>query len=525
MNLTARVKSFFQPKRGPRRIPAPPEAAGRVHPIIKAIVERLGSQGFNTLVVGGAVRDLLLGRSPRDFDLASDARPEQVKRLFSNARIIGRRFRLVHLTYPDMTVELSTFRASAPRTKGGMILRDNIYGTPEEDAFRRDFTVNALAYDIVENEVIDYVGGLADLELRTLRTITPAHVSLREDPVRMLRAVRFKVGLDFAVEPELERVMRRMAPHLLKVKRHRLAEETQRFLTRGAAAAIFGNLQDFGLLPPMLGQDGYKWFFDDDALQEPLPRLSPYLEALDRWVGEGRETPSATVALLGLLIALARPEIRASLLGQAQPKTTQQTTQQTQDDTPHRTRQKPGGNDAPNLRKIQGDLRSMLGNWGLLKGQVQPALQILEAVRLLLKQGLKHGLSHSQKQGLEHGPEHGLKPPDKTQGKAPPPGTREAWQLLALLRQLLGLPANTPETALREMAALPVLPIFDHMPRGPGSGGRSRGSRRRSSQHSNHRKGGPAKTETSSDKQPAGPSASRRRRSRRPRRARNQAQL
>ena len=505
MNLTARVKSFFSPKRGPRRLPAPPEAAGRVHPNVKVIVERLGSQGFNTLVVGGAVRDLLLGRSPRDFDLASDARPEQVKRLFSNARIIGRRFRLVHLTYPDMTVELSTFRATAPRTRGGMIVRDNIYGTPEEDAFRRDFTVNALAYDIVENEMIDYVGGLADLELRTIRTITPPHISLREDPVRMLRVVRFMVGLDFAVEPELERVMRRMAPYLLKVKRHRLAEETQRFLTRGSAAAIFENLEAFGLLPPMLGLDGYKWFFDEVALQEPLPHLSGYLEALDRWVGEGRETPSATVALLGLLIALARPELRAALLGRAQYKTMHK--------TPHRTRQKPGGSDGPNLRKIQRDLRPMLGNWGLLKGQVEPALQILEAVRLLLKQRLHYNL----KQSREHKTEHNLKPP----GKASPPGTREAWQLLALLREVLELPANTPEMALREMAALPVLPIFDHMPRGPGSGGRSRRSRR----HSSPRKGGPAKAGTNSDKQPARPSTSRRRRFRRPRRGRNQAQM
>ncbi len=161
--------------------------------------------------------------------------------------------------------------------------------------------------------------------------------------------------------------------------------------------------------------------------------------------------------------------------------------------------QKPGGNDAPNLRKIQGKLRPMLGNWGLLKGQVEPALQILEAMRPLLKQGLKQSRVHNL---------------NRT-GKAPRPGTREAWQLLALLREVLGLPAKTPETALREMAALPVLPIFDHMPR-------RTGPRR----HSSHPKGGPATVATSSDKQPAGASASRRRRrSRRPRRERNQAQV
>ena len=164
-------------------------------------------------------------------------------------------------------------------------------------------------------------------------------------------------------------------------------------------------------------------------------------------------------------------------------------------------RQEPGGNESPNLRKIQGNLRPMLGNWGLMKGQVEPALQILEAMRPLLKQGLKQTRGHN------------LNRP----GKAPRPGTREAWQLLALLREVLGLPAKTPETALREMAALPVLPIFDHMPRRTGP--------RRPRRHSSHPKGGPAKVATSSDKQSAGASASRRRRSRRPRRARNQAQM
>lgn len=465
---------------------APPKAAGRVHANVRVIVERLGSQGFSAHVVGGAVRDLLLGRSPRDFDMVSDARPEQVKRLFGNARIIGRRFRLVHLKYPDMTVELSTFRAAAPRTKGGMIVRDNIYGTPEEDAFRRDFTINALAYDTEANEVIDYVGGLADLEARTIRTITPPHVSLREDPVRMLRVVRFMVRLEFEVEPELERVMRRMPHYLLKVKRHRLSEETQRFLTRGSSAAIFGSLARFGLLVPMLGLDGHAWFFREDALHTPLPLLQPYVAALDKWVGAGREAPSATVTLLGLLIALARPEVIAVILGvepgSGQPPVHQGVAQAGGKQRAGHPRAYHGA--TPTSRKVRADLPKMLGNWGLLKGQVEPATKILDAARLLLK--------------------HDLQRP----AGSPPPGTREAWLLLALLRKVLALPARLPDMAGQRMAGLPVLPIFDHMPRKQGG----RGNRRPKGRPAKH----PVTSSGNSEGPPASaPTSSRRRRSRR----------
>jgi hypothetical protein len=482
MNFSSRVKTLFRPRRKPRRLAAPPTAAKRIHANVKDIVKRLGANGFSALVVGGAVRDLMLGRSPRDFDLATDARPEQVRRLFPNARIIGRRFRLVHLTYPDMTVEVATFRASAPRTQGGMIMRDNTYGTPEEDAFRRDFTVNALTYDISAGEVIDHVGGLADLESRTIRTITPPHVSLREDPVRMLRVVRFMVGLDFAVEPELERVLRRMTGSLRQVKRHRLAEETQRFLTRGHARSIFQNLDGFGLLVPMLGMNSYEWFFRPEALSDPLPLLKPYLAALDEGVGPGKEAPSATVALLGLLLALVRPELRAVLLG-TERKAGRDKGRDKGDGAGAAGKAKP-----PPPRKLRGDLHSMLGSWGLLKGQVAPALQILEAMRLLIKSGLAGG------------------------AKAPPSGTREAWLLLALLRKPLGLRGDLATLASRQMDGLPVLPIFDHLPRrsGPRHGGRGRAG-------TGHGSGKDAK-------EPTAHPPSRRRRSRR-RGGRNRASL
>ncbi|MCZ6558455.1 MAG: CCA tRNA nucleotidyltransferase [SAR324 cluster bacterium] len=426
MNLTQSVK-FLLKKRKFRHPPSGdgPAAlipAKRIHPDVRELVARLQSKGYTALVVGGAVRDLLLGRSPKDFDVSTTARPEQVQGLFRNARIIGRRFRLVHLTYPGMTVEVSTFRAPSQRKRGGMIVRDNTYGTPEEDAFRRDFTMNALACDPADGAVIDHVGGLADVREGVIRTIARPHVSLREDPVRMLRAVRFMVRLGFTLESELASAMTGMAGSLARVKRHRLAEETQRFLTKGNAVQIFQTLEQFGLLTPMLGLVPHKWVFAPEALRKPLPLLDPYLKALDRWIAAEQEPPSTTVALLGLVLALARPRIRGMLLG-----------------VPAGGRRKP----ASGLGKLNADLQEMLGNWGLLKGQVAPAMRILAAARSL-----------PRKNGSEQRPVGD-----------PPAGAREAWQLLALLWEQAGLEKGFAARAVREMTGLPVLPIFDHEPR------------------------------------------------------------
>ena len=169
---------------------------------------RLNESGYAAFLVGGAVRDLLLGGHPKDFDIATNATPEQIRGLFRNCRLIGRRFRLAHVVFGNEIVEVATFRGSEDNGKGdrhvvdGRIVRDNVYGSIEEDTIRRDFTVNALYYDISDFSVRDDVGGLADLKARQMRLIGDPELRYREDPVRMLRAARLAAKLDFDIAPE-----------------------------------------------------------------------------------------------------------------------------------------------------------------------------------------------------------------------------------------------------------------------------------------------------------------------------------
>src|SRR2546423_10983456 len=188
----------------------------------------LREAGFSAYVVGGAVRDLLLGITPKDFDVATDARPEQVKPLFRRALISGRRFRLVHVMMGAETVEVSTFRGAdvdtAEKDEHGRVLRDNVFGTQEEDARRRDFTVNALYFDPVSEEVVDFHGGLADIRKRTLRVIGDPATRYREDPVRMLRAVRLAAKLGLTPDAATREPIRDLAPPLERVPPGRLVD-------------------------------------------------------------------------------------------------------------------------------------------------------------------------------------------------------------------------------------------------------------------------------------------------------------
>ena len=398
-----------------------PIRSEQIHPNVHAICRRLSDHGHAAWLVGGAVRDLLLGRFPKDFDLATSARPEEVKRLFRNARIIGRRFRLVLVRYPYMSVEISTFRTQPGRKKNGMIWRDNRFGTLEEDVVRRDFTINALTLDPIELVLLDHVGAMEDLKAGRIRTIKPPGESYQEDPVRMLRAVRFKSRLDLEIEPECEAAIPGLAHLLNQVSRHRLADELQRLLTSGHAEDMCWHLERLGLLEHLLHREPFPWFFESDHQQGVLDELRPLLRCLDAWPAQQAEPVPPTVALLALLVTLGPRSLPRFLLGQPPRK-------------------------GSRVSGLDPRLDSMFAKWGLLNGQVGPAIAILKAGRLAVMDG-------AQKNG------------DSTPAP-PPPGIREAWLLLAVLQDVLGLDSKLIARGMSQLFRLPDLPILDH-PRPP----------------------------------------------------------
>jgi poly(A) polymerase len=222
-----------------------------ISPAAAKVCAVLRDAGFAGYVVGGAVRDLLLGIVPKDFDIATDARPEQVKPLFRRALIIGRRFRLVHVMLGPETVEVSTFRSADPETSDkdehGRVLRDNVFGSQEDDARRRDFTVNALYYDPLSEEIVDFHGGLADLKKRVLRVIGDPAIRYREDPVRMLRGVRLGAKLGLTLDAATREPIADMAPLMERVPPARLFDEMLKLLLSGHASACLRQLREVGL--------------------------------------------------------------------------------------------------------------------------------------------------------------------------------------------------------------------------------------------------------------------------------------
>jgi len=218
------------------------------------VLYRLTNSGFRACLVGGGVRDLLLGIQPKDFDVATDATPEQVRELFKNSRIIGRRFRLVHIRFGREIIEVATFRShssDSPKTElntEGRILRDNTFGDIEDDAIRRDFTANALYYDIADYSILDYTNGLKDVETRTLRLIGDAETRYQEDPVRMLRAIRFAAKLDFEIEDLAGEAILYCGHLLAGIAPARLFDETVKLFHCGNATRVFELLRSYDLL-------------------------------------------------------------------------------------------------------------------------------------------------------------------------------------------------------------------------------------------------------------------------------------
>ena len=237
----------------------------KISPNALKVIQRLESEGFSGYLVGGGVRDILLGGKPKDFDVSTDATPEQVRELFRNSRIIGRRFRIVHVLFGREVIEVTTFRGHHPAgdnsntgkhavtSDSGRLLRDNIYGSIEEDALRRDFTINALYYSPASGKVLDFCDGLKDLQDRKLRLIGDPATRYREDPVRMLRAARFCARLEFDLSPEVVAPFAQLAPLLHDIPPARMFDEVLKLFMSGAALATYRELQRhhiFGFLFP-----------------------------------------------------------------------------------------------------------------------------------------------------------------------------------------------------------------------------------------------------------------------------------
>jgi len=317
-----------------------------ISPNALRVLYRLKEGGYFSYLVGGGVRDLLLGREPKDFDIATNATPGEVKKLFRNCRLIGRRFRLAHIYFHNDIVEVATFRSSTPegpeaeakvevkvkarvsepgllreggsvpaghtapeapmrprpprmlKTEGGMILRDNVFGTSEEDALRRDFTVNALFYNIADFSVIDYVGGMRDLRQGLIRIIGDPDVRFVEDPVRMVRAVRFAALLGFGIEENTYRALIELRDNVALASPARLYEETLKLFLKGEAGKTYDLLKKtgmFGVLFPRVNE-----WLDTETEGFPHIRIGKALEWVDAGIQAGRQVSSSLLFALML---------------------------------------------------------------------------------------------------------------------------------------------------------------------------------------------------------------------------------
>lgn len=257
------------------------------------VLYRLKKEGYQAYLVGGCVRDLLLGREPKDFDLVTNATPDEVRAVFRNCRLVGRRFRLAHVYFGQQFVEVATFRGFNDETRqgervmeNGRILRDNVYGTIEEDAFRRDFTVNALYYNINDFSVVDYVGGMEDHRNSILRLIGVPEERYREDPVRMLRAIRFAVRLGFNLHPSCVEPIPGMASLLRQIPAPRLYDEVLKLFFGGYAVQTFEALRHHHLFAALFPETEHCLGLEHDGF--PLTFLAHALDRTDRRIEEDK---------------------------------------------------------------------------------------------------------------------------------------------------------------------------------------------------------------------------------------------
>lgn len=272
-----------------------------------SVVSRLVSSGFESYIVGGAVRDLLLGKTPKDFDVATSASPRQVHRLFRNSRIIGRRFRIVHVAFGNKIIEVSTFRSTKEHEEN----RDNQFGTIEEDSSRRDFSINSFYYDPADETVLDFNNAMEDFRQKRITSLIPLYRTFNDDPVRMLRAIKYKVTTGFKFRFGISGAIKTHAPLLQTVSSSRLTEELNKILASGYSAQIIKELKKYRLLVYIL---------PCYSVHVSKPGVLESLEALDRRIQEQKKNPGSQdiprsvqyLALCEPLIAISEDNLPAS---------------------------------------------------------------------------------------------------------------------------------------------------------------------------------------------------------------------
>ncbi|MFV0574378.1 MAG: polynucleotide adenylyltransferase PcnB [Vibrio sp.] len=259
------------------------------------VLYRLHNHGYDAFLVGGGVRDLLLDKQPKDFDIATNATPEQIKQLFRNCRLIGRRFRLAHIMFGREIIEVATFRGHhqepeknlSAQSDQGMLLRDNVYGTVEEDAERRDFTINAMYYNIADFSIHDYANGVRDLKDGVIRMIGDPETRYREDPVRMIRAIRFAAKLDMTIEPITAKPIKELAHLMTSVPAARLFEESLKLLQSGQGWATYKLLREYDLFScmfPLVEQH----FSETEQPSDVEKMVEIVLKSTDKRINEGK---------------------------------------------------------------------------------------------------------------------------------------------------------------------------------------------------------------------------------------------
>jgi len=291
-----------KPRTGPEPTVYPIDLEDRIDPDAAKVMRRLVKGGYEAYLVGGGVRDLLVDITPKDFDVATSARPDDVRRLFRNSRIIGRRFRLVHVLFGGgKVIETATFRRAPQQADNDsedlLIRTDNVFGDAHEDALRRDFTINALFYDLEHHVVLDWVGGMPDIGRRTVHTIGDPSVRFREDPVRILRAIKFSARLDFGISPEVYDAMVECRAALARAAKPRLFDELLKLLRCGSAHRALWLMWEIGLLDVLLPELS-TYLADQPEEEDTLWRLLDAVDTVTRERG-----PLDDVVLVTILLA------------------------------------------------------------------------------------------------------------------------------------------------------------------------------------------------------------------------------